>query len=239
MEEEHGMSVELMSTLGVLAPLTSVVFPAYEAVVGIGIDPTFDPTNVLSERIAAGRRSHILIAISGFVRELADGGVVSSNSVRDIATTSVGIAKRAGSEPIDISSKGAFIDAMMKARSIVFSQTGASGVFFRDLVERLGIAEEILGKAVIIPQGLTAELLPVGEAEIAVQQMSELKAVPGIDIVGPLPTELNQVTTFTAAMFAGCEKHPGVSALFEFITGDLARQAYLAGGLSLPETAAT
>ena len=227
-------SIKLLSTLGVLAPLKETVLPAYEDVIGVAIEAYFSPTNVLIEQVAAGQRGHVLIAISETVRTYAREGIVVTDSVRDVASTRVGLAKPAGSAAVDISTRDAFVETLFSARSIAVSQTGASGVFFRALIERLGIAHQILPKSRTIQQGLTAELLLTGEAELAVQQLSELKAVKGVDVIGSLPEELNHVTTFTAAIFNDCRSVRGVGGLLDFITGSLAHQAYVAGGLSLP-----
>ncbi len=226
--------IRLMSTLGVLAPLQERILPEYERSRGISLDVMFNPTNVLADRVDAGERADIIIAISDMVRGLANNGILSIRSIRDLASTTVGLAKIAGSPDVTINSEQEFISCMLSARSIVFSQTGASGVFFRTLIERLGIAEHVLAKAKIIPQGLTGEHILTGEVEFAVQQMSELLAVSGVDVIGPFPAELNHTTVFTASAFAEQEDSEVVADFLEFITSNFARKSYLAGGLDVP-----
>ncbi|WP_332302817.1 molybdate ABC transporter substrate-binding protein [Rhizobium sp. GR12] len=228
--------IRLMSTLGVLAPLRERILPEYERSRGISLDVIFNPTNVLADRVDAGERVDVIIAISDMVRGLANKGILSARSIRDLASTTVGLAKAAGSPDVTIDSEQEFISCMLSARSIVFSQTGASGVFFRALIERLGIAEQVLAKAKIIPQGLTAEHILTGEVEFAVQQMSELLAVSGVDVIGPFPAELNHKTIFTAAAFAEQESSGVVADFLSFITSDFARKSYLAGALDVPRS---
>jgi len=230
--------IRLMSTLGVLAPLRDRILPAYEQSRGVSLEVIFNPTNVLAGRVETGERADVIIAISDMVRGLAANGILSTRSIRDLASTTVGLAKAAGSPDVTIDSKEEFISCMLSAKSIVFSQTGASGVFFRSLIERLGIAEQILARAKIIPQGLTAEHVLAGEADLAVQQMSELLAVPGVDVIGPFPSDLNHTTIFTAAAFAEKEYSSDVADFLEFITGDFARKSYLEGGLDVPTVSA-
>ncbi|MBO9112077.1 substrate-binding domain-containing protein [Agrobacterium sp. S2/73] len=226
--------IRLMSTLGVLAPLRERILPEYERSRGISLDVIFNPTNVLADRVDAGERADVIIAISDMVRGLANNGILSMGSIRDLASTTVGLAKIAGSPDVTINSEQEFISCMLTARSVVFSQTGASGVFFRTLIERLGIAEQVLAKAKIIPQGLTAEHILTGEVEFAVQQMSELLAVSGVDVIGPFPAELNHTTIFTASAFAEQQDSEVVADFLEFITSNFARKSYLAGGLDVP-----
>ncbi len=226
--------IRLMSTLGVLAPLRETILPAYERSRGVSLDVMFNPTNVLADRVEAGERADVIIAISDMVRGLANNGILSIGSIRDLASTTVGLAKTAGSPDVTINSEKEFISCMLTARSIVFSQTGASGVFFRDLIERLGIAEQVLAKAKIIPQGLTAEHILTGEADFAVQQMSELLAVTGVDVIGPFPADLNHTTIFTASAFAEQEDSGVVADFLEFLTSDFARESYLLRGLDVP-----
>ncbi len=224
----------LMSTLGVLAPLRDRILPEYEQSRGVSLEVVFNPTNVLTDRVASGERADVIIAISDMVRGLAANGILSTRSIRDLASTTVGLAKAASSPYLMINTKQEFISCMLSARSIVFSQTGASGVFFRSLIERLGISEQILAKAKIIPQGLTAEHILSGDADLAVQQMSELLAVSGVDVIGPFPSELNHTTIFTAAAFVENEGSSDVADFLEFITSDFAQKCYLEGGLDVP-----
>ncbi len=227
--------IRLMSTLGVLAPLRDRILPEYEQSRGVSLEVVFNPTNVLAGRVDSGERADVIIAISDMVRGFAANGILSTRSIRDLASTTVGLAKAAGSPDVMINSKQEFISCMLSAKSIVFSETGASGVFFRSLIERLGIAEQILAKARIIQQGLTAEHILSGEADLAVQQMSELLAVPGVDVIGPFPPELNHTTIFTAAAFVENEGSRNVADFLEFIAGDFARKSYLGGGLDVPK----
>ena len=132
--------------------------------------------------------------------ELVAAGVLEGRT--DLARSYVGIAVRAGAPHPDISTKEAFVATLLAAKSVAMSQAGASGIFFAGLIERLGIAEQVRAKATIV-NGFTAPLAARGEVEIAVQQVSELMAVPGVEIVGRLPPEIEGVTLFSAGVFRG------------------------------------
>lgn len=201
--------LSVLSTLGVFAPLKNSVGPAFEAQAGCRLALAFDPTAVLMDAVAAGRRADVMVAIDTGVRRLVTQGILSGDSMRDVARTAVGLAKAPGTPLVDISTPERFVEVLRRAKSIVFSQAGASGIFFARLIESLGIAQEIRAKAVIVPKGFTAEAMVAGQAEFAVQQMSELAAVPGAELIGPFPAPYRLETTFTAAAFAQSGRHAG------------------------------
>ena len=118
---------------------------------------------------------------------------------------------------------------LLAAPSLAYSRAGASGIFFAELLERLGIAEAVNAKATVIPQGLTGELAARGEAALAIQQVSELMAVPGVEIVGRLPEGANTCAVFSAALFADASS--GAAAALERIAAALTPAVLRTGGL--------
>jgi molybdate transport system substrate-binding protein len=195
-------AIRVMSTLALLNAMRELV-ARYQQRTGLIVMTDFAPTNALLQRIRSGEVGDLAILTAQAVDQLIDEGLLASGSRRDIALSSVGVAVRAGAPKPEIGSVEAFRSALLKAESIAYSKIGASGVFFADLIQRLGIAEEVNAKARIIPSGFTAELVANGEAELAVQQVSELLAVSGIEVAGRLPPEIQSVTTFSAGLFTG------------------------------------
>jgi molybdate transport system substrate-binding protein len=120
---------------------------------------------------------------------------------------------------------------MVNARAVAYSKAGASGIYFSRLIDRLGIAKAVNARAVIIPMGFTAEKVASGEADLAVQQISELMSVAGIDVAGPFPAEIQAVSTFDAAVFTDAANPEGASALLDVLTSPTAATAYADGGL--------
>jgi molybdate transport system substrate-binding protein len=100
---------------------------------------------------------------------------------------------------------------------VAYSRLGASGIFFAGLIERMGIASEINPRAIVIPQGFTAERLVTGEADLAVQQLSELKQVAGIEVVGPIPLELQTPAVFSAGRLKASKRVAQSDALLKFL----------------------
>jgi molybdate transport system substrate-binding protein len=165
------------------------------------------------------------------IDELAKEGHVAAESRRELARCGAGVAVRAGAPKPDISSVEAFKRALLAAKSIAHTTSGASGMHLMRVVERLGIAQEVRTKARTQPGGLVGEILARGEAELAVQQIPELLAVPGLDFVGPLPAELQITSVVSAALFSRAAQPEAARALLEFLSSPAAARAYKASGL--------
>ena len=185
--------LRLLSTRAVQGPLPALL-AGFERAAGAKVAIDFSPTNALLTRIKdgakSGDRADIAILTREGVDELAALGVLDGASAVDLVRSMVGLAVKAGAPKPDIGTAEALTAALLATPSIVYSRLGASGVYFAGLIERLGIADAVNAKATIIPSGLTGELVARGEVEMAVQQLSELKAVPGLDVVGALPATL-------------------------------------------------
>ncbi|MCO6416586.1 substrate-binding domain-containing protein [Siccirubricoccus sp. KC 17139] len=199
----------LLSTLGVVGVLR-------QALPGFGgtVDGRYGPTAGMLERIRGGERGDVAILTAEGIEALTAEGVLAAGTRVDLAASSVGIAVKAGAPKPDISTEEAFIRLLKEVPSLAYSRAGASGIYFAGLLERLGLAAEVNAKATIT-QGFTAERVARGETVIAVQQISELMAVEGVEIVGPLPPTLQTSVIFSGALFAGAA--PAAAGLLRFI----------------------
>ncbi|HEY2131368.1 MAG TPA: substrate-binding domain-containing protein [Acetobacteraceae bacterium] len=193
-------SLRVFSTLA----LAGVLEEMTPRLADIRLETILAPTAMLLERIRAGETADIALLLSDSVDALAQQGILLSGRT-DLARSLVGIAVRAGAPHPDISTVAAFVATMHAAKSLAYSRAGASGLYFAGLLERLHIADAVNAKATVIPSGFTGELVRRGEAEIAVQQISELMVVPGIDIVGTLPPGIEGVSIFSAGIFAASQ----------------------------------
>jgi molybdate transport system substrate-binding protein len=219
--------IRVLSTLGVLGVVRGLL-PAAETA-GFRPEIRFDPTARLVAAIEAGERADIAILTAEGIAAQAASGVLDGGSRVDLCRSSVGVAVRAGAPHPDISTPEAFRAALLAAPTLAYSRAGASGIFFAGLIERLGIAAEVNAKATVIPQGFTAELAARGEVALAIQQVSELMAIPGIEIVGPVPEAINTRAVFAAALFAGAD--PRAGALLRWLAAALTPELLRAGGL--------
>ena len=223
-------AVEVVSTLALMGVLRELA-PGYEEATGTRIAAAFAPTAALLERIGAGEAADVAVLTGAAIDELTREGTLAPGGRVDLARSVVGVAVRAGAPKPDIGTPGAFTRALLDARSLAYSKAGASGIFFADLIRRLGIADQVNAKATAIPSGLTGELAARGEVEVAIQQVSELMEVPGVDIVGPLPAELDAVTVFSGALFAASPRKGAAMALLKFLSSPDAAPVYGRKGL--------
>lgn len=223
-------TLRLMSTLAVEVAFKRTLLPAWEAA-GTAVETAWAPTAVLMERIRSGERADALVLIDASLADLSEAGIVRPDSVTPIAQAMFGLGVRAGAERPDIGTPDAFRAALLAARSVAYSRKGASGIYFAQLIERLGIAEAVNARATLIEAGFVAETLLTGEADLAVQQVSELMSIAGVGVVGPFPDGLQQPTDFSAAIFSEAENPDLAEAFLRHLTTPAADAAYRSGGL--------
>jgi molybdate transport system substrate-binding protein len=223
--EAHPASVVLSSLAlkGVLESSQS----AFEQVVG-RLELRFDATQAILERLAQDARADLLILTSDALEELRRKGEVTQ--VRALGSSGVGLAVRAGAAKPDIGSTEALVRTLLAADSVAHSKVGASGIYFSELLESLGIAGK-LKKRIVVEKGPVGLAVAAGEAEIGVQQLCELAPVRGIDIVGPLPPPLQKLTYFSAGITARAKNPQAALDLVNLLTSEAARAAMLEGGM--------
>jgi molybdate transport system substrate-binding protein len=160
-----------------------------------------------------------------------------SGTPRPLAKVGIGVAVKRGAPLPEIGSVEAFKRALLAARAIAGvdpAAGGTSGVYLWNWFEKEGIAATLRPKAVLVPGGLSAEKLVSGEAEIAVQQMSELLAVPGAQVVGPVPAELQTFTVYAGVASVAAREPAAAAALLDFLAGPAAREVLAARGMEAP-----
>ncbi len=223
-------TVRLLSTLALKGAVLSLA-ARYQAEAGAAIDADFAPTGPLLDRLRAGEAADVVILTREGLEGLKAEGTVVAESCVDLARSFVGLAVKAGADHPDIATEPAFRAALLAAHSVAYSGLGASGIFFAQLIERMGIAAEINARASIIRQGFTAERLLTGEADLAVQQISELKLVAGIEVVGPIPLHLQNPPVFSAGRIAASKNPVYADRLLKFLASPEVAPALLESGL--------
>ena len=222
--------VRLLSTLALRGAVHSLA-GRYQAAGGVRIDADFAPTLALLDRLRGGEGADVVILTREGLDELAAEGTVAADSCVDLARSYVGIAVKAGAAHPDIATETALRATLVGARSVAYSRIGASGIFFAQLIERMGIAPEINARARIVPSGFTAERLVAGEADLAVQQISELKQVRGIEIVGPIPLQMQTPAVFSAGRLTASKQTVQADALVKYLASPEAAPALRESGL--------
>src|ERR1700694_5226339 len=222
--------VRVLSTLALKGAVRGLA-GRFEAAGGARIDADFAPTLGLLDRLRRGEGADVVILTREGLDDLATQGTVAADSCVDLARSFVGIAVKAGADHPDIATVSALRATLLGARSVAYSRIGASGIFFAQLIERMGIAPEINAKARIVPSGFTAERLVTGDADLAVQQISELKQVAGVEIVGPIPLDMQSPAVFSAGRLAASKREVQADELLKYLASPEAAPVLRESGL--------
>jgi molybdate transport system substrate-binding protein len=190
-----------------------------------------DTPEAIPNRIARGEPVDVVIMVGSALDDLIRTSRVVADSRVDLARSRIGMVVRAGALKPDISSVEAFKRTVLAAKSIAYSDS-ASGVYLSQvLFPKLGIAGQIAGRSRMIPAEPVAAVVARGEAEIGFQQISELLPVPGVELVGALPAELQKVTVFSAGIASGAKEAQAGRALIRFLSSSVAAPAIEKSGL--------
>jgi molybdate transport system substrate-binding protein len=222
--------IKVISSTG-MSTMFKQLIPAFERASGHKVAITYDTSNIILGRIKGGETADLIVLTGPVIDDLARQGKVAPGSRADLARSGIGVAVKSGAPKPDIGSVDAFRRTLLSAKSIAYTATGASGIYFAGVTEKLGIGAEVKAKAKTPAGGHVAELVARGEAEMAVQMISELRGVPGADYVGPLPGDLQMYTVFSAGIFAGAKEAEAAQALIRFLSTRDAAATYKAGGM--------
>jgi molybdate transport system substrate-binding protein len=235
--------VRVMISGGLTAAYKQLV-PEFERATGNKVLTAYGPSmgttvNAIPVRLERGEPADVLIMVGYALGDLINKGKVVPDSRVDLVTSPIGMAVRAGAPKPDISSADALKRALLAAKSVAYSDS-ASGVYIStEMFQKLGIADAMKDKARAIPAEPVAGVVARGDAEIGFQQISELKPVAGIDIVGPLPAGLQKITVFSAGIASASKEPEAGKALIRFLASPAARDAIINSGMDPIAAAAT
>ncbi len=189
-----------------------------------GLRAEFHATQALLKSIAEGASADVVLLTTEGIGQLAAAGKVLPATRVELGRSGVGIAVRKGAPKPRIGSLQELQDTLLAADSVAHSRMGASGLYFAGLLERLGLADR-LKKRIIVDKGPVAARVASGEAELGAQLLCELAPVPGIDIVGPLPREVQKYYLFSAAVMTASRKPDSARAFLDFLRTEPVRAA--------------
>lgn len=227
--------VRVMISGGLTAAHKALV-PEFERVTGHKVLTAYGPSmgttaNAIPMRLERGEPVDVLIMVGYALDDLVSKGKATGDSKVDLVRSPIGVAVKSGAPKPDISTADAVKRALLEAKTIAYSDS-ASGVYVSgEMFDKLGIKEAMQGKARKIPATPVGEIVAHGEAEIGFQQISELKPVEGIDIVGPLPEELQKITVFSAGIASGSKEPEAGKALIKFLASPAARGEIVKSGM--------
>lgn len=226
--QQSGTSL-IVRTSNSARPALDLLIPEFEKNTGHKIELVLDTAKNSLARIEAGERGDVAVLLGTSIDKLTKAGVVANP--QPFARSIIGMAVKAGAPKPDISTVEAFKQTLLNAKSVAHTVHGPSGAYFPGLIERLGIADQIKPKTVTRPGGYIAVAVASGEAEIAFQQIVELLAVPGVDLVGPIPQEIQYNFDSAAAVFVESENQVASAELLEFFASKSNAEKFSKAGL--------
>lgn len=228
--------VHVMISGGFTAAYQQLV-PQYEKATGNHVVTAYGPSmgetpQAIPMRLQRGEPADVLIMVGYALGDLIDKGKVTKDSRVDLADSPIGVAVKAGALRPDLSTPDTLKQALLQATSVAYSDS-ASGVYVgTEMFAKLGIADAMKDKARKIPATPVGEIVAHGEAQLGFQQISELKPVKGIDIVGPLPAALQKITVFSAGVPINAPEPAAGKALIAFLASKAAAPVVEASGLT-------
>jgi molybdate transport system substrate-binding protein len=224
--------VKVLTSVALTAALNELI-PAFEKATGDKVTVVYGLAAAMLKRVLDGESADVIMITRPMMDDLAKQNKLAADTLVNVAGTPVAVAARAGAAKPDIGTVEAFKGALLAAKSIVYADPakgGVSGIVFARALERLGIADAMKAKTILVPGAQAPELVAKGEAELGVAQGSEIVPVAGAQLVGPLPGELASTTMFSAAVGAESKSPAAAKTLIEFLRGPQAASAFKAKG---------
>ena len=217
---------------GPLPDVMGTLLPMFESATGNKVKISFKGGPAITADIKQGA-ADLVIANTEVVDELAAGGDVVGNGKTLLMISKVGVAVKAGAPKPDISTPDKLKAALLAAKTVGYSQ-GASGQHFRTVIQKLGITDAIKAKAVIVQGRPVGAAIASSEAEIGVQQIAELRPVPGIDVIGEMPADLRKQIPYSAGIAAKAKDAETARALVSFLRSEAALEVLKRKGMDVP-----
>ncbi|MGY3549043.1 molybdate transport system substrate-binding protein [Bradyrhizobium sp. USDA 4472] len=233
--EVEAAEVRVMISGGLSAAYKELV-PQFERATGNTVLTSYGPSmgnteNAIPIRLGRGEPADVLIMVGDALGVMISKRFADADSRVDLVRSPIGMVVRAGAAKPDISTPEALKATLLGAKSVAYSDS-ASGVYVgTELFKKLGIASEMEGKARMIPAEPVAAVVARGDAELGFQQISEVLPIPGADLVGPLPPELQKITIFSAALTQDGKAREQGKALIDFLASPAAAPALIKSGM--------
>lgn len=220
---------------GAFKQVLNALAAQYRKETGIKLDITYRTVGQLLALIRGGQEEFdVAILTPAAIDALAKEGKIVPGTRADLAKTGIGVMVKAGARAPDVSTVDAFKRALLAAKSVAFIDPkagGSSGIYIGGLLARLGIADQVNAKAILVHGGAVADHVADGEAEIGVHQISEILPVAGVELVGPLPAEIQNFTVYAAGVGAAAKDGKAARALVKFLAGPSALPIVKAKGM--------
>ena len=205
--------------------------PQFERTTGHKLTIKYDVSTSLKRQIDAGETFDVAILLPAIIDDLLKQGKVAAGTRTDVSRAAVGVAVRKGAPKPDVSSAEALKNTLLNAKSIAYSSEGGSGIYFKGLLDRLGIAAETNAKLKPLASSAVVPSVAKGEVELAVISPPAILADPGVELVGLMPKELQQYVVYTAGVSAAAKEAEAAKALLKHVTTPAAMVVMKSKGL--------
>jgi len=217
----HAAEIKVL-TAGVMKEIILLLKPKFEKQSGHNLTVNVAPAGTLAKRIEAGEVFDLAVITRPAIEILIEKGKIAAGSRTDLAGVGIGVVVKTGAPLPDISTGDSFKRSVLAAKSLTHTDPAAgatSGIYLAKLFERLGIADQVKSKVILVPGGSSALLVARGEVELAIQQISEIFTVPGTTYVGPLPAEIQNITVYSAGVSTNTQQADAARAFIRILTG--------------------
>ncbi len=225
---------------GAVKPVMPKLAATFQAQTGHTVVFVYGAVGELASQLRSGARADLIIVTPQGLSELAGQGHVQPAPHPAVGSVGVGLAVRAGVPVPDVSTPEALRATLLAARKVIYSDPAkaSASIHFATVIERLGIAAQVRAKAHVAPNGIVGmEDLAADTAPglvIGVTQLTEVPLHPNVRLAGPLPGDLQKVTTYAAAVAARPADPAAAQALLHWIANPAAQQAFAAAGFTVP-----
>jgi molybdate transport system substrate-binding protein len=209
-------------TAGAFKQIVVALAPEFEKQTGHKVIIENETVGALVKKIEGGEAFDVTFLSPGAVDDLVKKGKVADGSRVNLARVGVGVMVKEGAPKPDVGTVEAFKQAVLAAKSVAYidpASGGSSGIYVAKLLEQLGIADQVKPKAKLKQGGYVADLIESGEAELGIHQISEIVPHKGVTLVGPLPKEIQNYTTYAAGVASGAKDKDAAMALVRFLAG--------------------
>jgi len=225
--------IKVLST-GAYKPVVVALVPDFEKQTGHKVTVDNGTVGEVKKRIEEGEAFDVAVITPAVIDELIGKGKIVPGSQIKLAGVGVGVMVKEGAAKPDVSTVEAFKQALLAAKSVAYidpASGGSSGIYVGKLLERLGIADQIRPKTKLKQGGHVADLIISGEAELGVHQVSEIVPIKGVVLVGPLPKEIQNTTTYAGGLSATARDKDAAMALIKALTGPAAAAVLKSKGM--------
>jgi molybdate transport system substrate-binding protein len=221
---------------GGYAPAYEDLVPQFQKATGHTVVTAYGPSmgdtpQAIPNRIARGEAVDVIIGVATALDGMIAKGTVAPGSRAELAQVLIYTAVRAGTPKPDISTTAAFRQTLLAAKSIAYSDSASGTYISSEMFKQLGIEDQVKGKSRMIPAEPVGKVIARGEAEIGFQPLSALRPVPGIELVGPMPPEVQRPTIYVAGIAANAKEPAAAKALVAFLMSPAATEAVKKSGM--------